>query len=142
MPQAPLSRNLLEEMVSNRPPEIVIPVPVGPSPAVPEIGTLGLLLLSTRFWVNTQHMLLEVVTLVAPGHRPFWGGGGSPVRAVLVSNPSLLSSKTEFLIVIWPPEFVPEYPSALFSIQAGLMVTLQARLQAPTYMPESEKLLA
>ena len=41
-----------------------------------------------------------------------------------------------------PPEFVPEYPSALSSIQAWSMVTSQTRWQAPTYIPESEKLLA
>ena len=105
---------------------------------MPEIGTFGLLLFSSVLWVNTQHRVVEA----APAQRPSWGGGGSPVRAVLVSKPSLLSSNIEFLMMIRPPEFVPEYPSALSSIQAWLMVTLQTRWHAPTYIPESEKLLA
>src|SRR5580692_3820460 len=117
---------------------MVIPVPVGPSPAVPEIGTFGLLLFSRTLRVNTQHRACEA----APAQRPSWGGGGSPVRAVLVSKPSLLSSNIEFSMRIRPPEFVPEYPRALSSIQAWLIVTLQTRWQAPTYIPESEKLLA
>ena len=58
-----------------------------------------------------------------------------------MSKPSLLLSiNIEFSMMIRPPEFVPEYPaSALSSIQAWSMVTLQTRWQAPTYIPESEK---
>src|SRR3974377_2448088 len=109
---------------------------------MPAIGTLGSLLSLTTLPVNTQQERVWVMVLVAlPGHRPSWGGGGSPVRAVLVSRPSLLSSKVEFWITIWPPEFVPEYPRALCSIHAFWTVTSHSRPQAPTYMPESEKLL-
>ena len=51
------------------------------------------------------------------GHAPFWGEGSSPFW-LLVSNPSSFWSKREFSISIQPPEFDPEYPSALNSAQA------------------------
>ena len=43
-PQAPLLENVLSMTVSLRPPDSVMPVPVGPWPAVPASGTFGLLL--------------------------------------------------------------------------------------------------
>src|SRR5450756_1928382 len=111
---------------------MAIPVPVGPSPAEPVTGTLGLLLLATRLSSKTQHDEVPVIGLIAwPTQRPSCGGGGSPWSWVLVSNPSLLLSKVEFLITSEPPELVPEYPRALSSIQALVTVALQTGWQAP-----------
>ena len=129
--------------VSLPPPEMVMPVPVGPLLASPAWGTFGLLLSWTLLCMNTQHDVVWVMGLVAPsGQAPFWGAGGSPSIWVLVSRPSLLLSNSEFLMTIPPPEFVPEYPRALYSIQAWSMVMSHGCRQAPTYMPESLKLLA
>ena len=41
-----------------------------------------------------------------------------------------------------PPELVPEYPSALFSIHMWFRITSHCCRQAPTYVPESFMLLA
>src|SRR5580698_925601 len=93
--------------------------------------------------MKTQQECVCVMGLVAPfGHAPSCGAGGSPPIWVLVSTPSSLLSNCEFSITTAPPEFVPEYPSALYSIQALSIVTLQTCWHAPTYMPESLKLLA
>ena len=54
-PQALLLENRLSMTVSLRPPEIVMPVPVGPSLAFPARGTFGLLLSWTLLCMNTQH---------------------------------------------------------------------------------------
>ena len=120
-----------------------MPVPVGPLLASPAWGTFGLLLSCTLLCMNTQHEVVLVTELVAPfGQVPFWGAGGSPLIWVLVSSPSLFWSNCEFWMMIFPPELVPEYPRALYSIQAWSMVMSHTCRQAPTYMPESLKLLA
>src|ERR1019366_3487402 len=90
-PHAPLFANVLCSTVSLRPPDSVMPVPVGPMAALPAAGA--------------------------------WA---------LVSKPSWLWSNCECVITIAPPEFVPEYPSALYSIQALEIVTPQSCLQPPT----------
>ncbi len=95
--------------VSLRPPESVMPVPIGPAAALPASGTSPLLLSCTSLWMNTQHEWVCVMGLVAPsGQAPFWGGGGSPAIWVLVSTPSWLLSNCEFSITTAPPELVPE----------------------------------
>ena len=58
--------------------------------------------------MNTQHEWVWVIGLMPlPGQAPSCGGGLSPFW-LLVSNPSLLLSNSEFLITSWPPEFEPE----------------------------------
>src|ERR1035437_3361841 len=142
-PQAPLLEKLLSITVSLRPPDTVMPVPTGPRLALPALGALGLLLSWTLLWRNTQHEWVWVIGLMPLfGHAPSCGAVGSPWIWVLVSNPSWLLSNWEFSTTMAPPELVPEYPRALYSIHAWLMVIPQTCLQAPTYMPESLKLLA
>ncbi len=109
MPHAPLFENVLSITVSFRPPERVMPVPIGPAAASPASGTSPLLLSWTSLWMNTQHEWVWVTGLVPPfGHAPFCGGGGSPAIWVLVSIPSSLLSNCEFSMTIAPPELVPE----------------------------------
>ncbi len=116
---------------------------MGPALALPAWGTLGLLLSCTELWMKTQHDRVWVIGLVAvPGQSPFWGAGASPSICVFVSTPSLLLSNWEFSITMAPPELVPEYPRALYSIQAWSMVMPHTCRQPPTYIPESLKLLA
>ena len=93
--------------------------------------------------MNTQHEWVWVMALIPPyGQAPFWGGGGSPALWVLVSNPSSLLSNCELSTTRVPPELVPEYPRALFSIHALCTQPSHTCWQAPMYLPESEKLLA
>ena len=100
---------MLSITVSLRPPENVMPVPMGPAAASPASGVSPLLLSCTLLWMNTQHECVCVIGLVPPfGQAPFWGGGGSPAIWVLVSRPSWLLSNCEFSITIAPPELVPE----------------------------------
>ena len=100
---------VLSITVSFRPPESVIPVPIGPAAAFPASGMLPLLLSCTLLWMNTQHEWVCVTGLVPPfGQAPFCGGGGSPAIWVLVSTPAWFSSNCEFSIMIAPPELVPE----------------------------------
>src|SRR6202522_3079082 len=122
MPQAPLSVILLSMTVSKGPPEMVIPVPTGPAAALPAEGALGLLLATKTLWMTTQQERVPVIGLFLPcGQRPSCGAGGSPITWVLVSRPSWLSSNLEFSMTTVPPELVPEYPSALFSIHMWSM---------------------
>ena len=101
--------NVLSMTVSLRPPETVMPVPMGPAAASPASGVLPLLLSCTLLWMNTQHEWVWVMGLVPPfGQAPFWGGGGSPAIWVLVSTPSWLLSNCEFSMTMAPPELVPE----------------------------------
>src|SRR5580704_2907423 len=93
--------------------------------------------------MKIQHECVCVIGLVAPfGQSPFWGAGGSPSICVFVSTPSSLLSNWECSMTTEPPELVPEYPRALYSIHALSMVTSQAYWHAPTYIPESLKLSA
>src|SRR6185312_17449426 len=93
VPQAPLLANVLSITVSLRPPDNVMPVPIGPAAALPACGTSGLLLSCTLLWMNAQHEWVWVMGLVPLfGHAPFCGGGGSPAICVLVSTPSSLLS--------------------------------------------------
>ncbi|MGZ6651555.1 MAG: hypothetical protein ACXVHB_29435 [Solirubrobacteraceae bacterium] len=106
-PQAPLLTKRLSISVSLRPPETETPVPTGPSAAVPAPGTLGLLSW-TKLFVNTQHVGAPATGGLTPGGQaPFCGGGLSPFW-LLVSNPSLLLSNSEFSTSRRPPEFDPE----------------------------------
>ena len=101
--------NVLSMTVSLRPPEIVMPVPIGPAAAVPAAGTSGLLLSWTLLCMKTQHEWVWVMGLVPPsGQPPSCGGGGSPAIWVLVSRPSWLWSNSEFSMTTAPPELVPE----------------------------------
>ena len=80
-----------------------MPVPGGPSEALPALGTLGLLLL----WIAVvSEDVQERVAL--PGQRPTCGEGASSLFCELVTMPVLLRSHSEFSITRWPPEFVPE----------------------------------
>src|SRR5581483_11864084 len=108
IPHALLCANRLSMTVSLRPPEIVIPVPVGPAAAPPLAGTLGLLLSWTKLSMKTQHEWVWVIGLIRlPGQAPSWGEGSSPFW-LLVSKPSWLLSNSEFLMIRVPPEFEPE----------------------------------
>src|ERR1039458_4381624 len=95
--------------VSLRPPDSVIPVPVGPAAAPPDAGAWLLLLSVKTLSMSTQHEWVWVI-LEMPlwGHAPFWGAGASLAIWVFVSNPSWLLSNFECEITIAPPEFVPE----------------------------------
>ena len=55
MPHAPLLRKVLFITVSLLPPAMVMPVPVGPSAALPALGVFGLLLFSNTLFITTQH---------------------------------------------------------------------------------------
>ena len=106
-------------------------MPTGPAAAEPAAGTFGLLLSSNRLWVSTQHEGAPATGGCTPaGHAPFCGDGSSPFW-LLVSNPSSLLSNREFSISIHPPEFEPEYPSALNSAHAWLIVWWHTCWQAP-----------
>src|SRR5947199_9192934 len=108
MPHALLLANRLFMTVSLRAPVTVIPVPTGPVPAAPTRGTFGLLLSCTKLCMNTQQEWVWVIGLMPlPGHAPFCGGGLSPFW-LLVSNPSLLLSNSEFFTTSRPPELDPE----------------------------------
>src|SRR5438034_8536970 len=112
-------------------PESTTPLPTGPAPATPVVGTLGLLLSCTEFFVNSQQ-LCEPVGPVSPafGHEPSWGEGASSLFWLLLTKPDLLLLNSEFWMIRCPPEFVPEYPSALVSAWAWSRIVLQSR-QAP-----------
>jgi hypothetical protein len=69
--------------------------------------------------MNTQQEWVWVTGLVPPlGQAPSWGDGESSLFWLLVSNPSLLWSNSEFSITSCPPAFVPEYPRVLYCAQA------------------------
>src|ERR1700728_2572176 len=108
-PQAPWFENVLSMTVSLRPPDTVMPVPIGPAAAEPAAGGSGLLLSWTSLWMNTQHEWVCVIGLMPlSGQSPFCGGGGSPPTWVFVSSPSWLWSNCECSMTTAPPEFVPE----------------------------------
>src|SRR5436190_16997194 len=95
--------------MSKEPPEISIPEPTGAVAESPPPGTFGLLLSCTwLFWITVQSWV------VVPGHRPLCGEGASSLLREFGRIPTRFWSHSEFWIVRWPPEFVPEYPSGLF----------------------------
>src|ERR1700730_13047749 len=104
-----------------RSPESTIPLPTGPASALPVLGTFGLLLSCTRFFVNSQQFDVPVGPFSPFGHCPFCGEGWSSLFWLLLTKPAWLLLNSEFWIVRWPPEFVPEEPSTLFSAVAGWM---------------------
>jgi hypothetical protein len=61
-----------------------------------------------------------------PGQTPSCGLGASALFWLFVSKPSLLWSNSEFSMISRPPEFVPEYPSALCWACAWLMTASQS----------------
>src|SRR5438270_11021981 len=99
-----------------RSPESTTPLPTGPAPATPVVGTLGLLLSCTEFFVNSQQLCVPVGP-VSPslGHDPSCGEGASSLFWLLLTNPDLLLLNFEFWIVRCPPELVPEEAIALGS---------------------------
>src|SRR5690242_4838659 len=112
--------------MSNEPPEISMPVPTGALAEIPLPGTFGLLLSCTwLFWITVQSWV------VVPGQRPLCGEGASSLLSELGRMPTRLLSHSEFWIVRWPPELVPEYPSGLFSAWTWSSVVLQSG-HAPT----------
>ena len=95
--------------VSLRPPDRVMPVPIGPGGRVAGFGHVGVVVVVESLWMNTQHEWVWVIGLIpSSGQSPFWGAGGSPAIWVLVSIPSWLLSNCEFSMTIAPPELVPE----------------------------------
>src|ERR1700692_4454978 len=104
--------------VSSRPPAMTTPLPTGPASAEPVVGTFGLLLSWTEFFVNSQQECLPVGPLPPFGHAPSCGGGASSLFWLLVTKPDWLLSNSEFWTIRCPPEFVPEYPRSLFSAWA------------------------
>src|SRR5438128_2812287 len=113
-----------------RSPASTTPLPTGPASAAPVLGTLGLLLSCTRFLVNSQQLCVPVGPVSPFGHFPSWGEGWSSLFWLLLTKPDLLLLNSEFWIVRCPPEFVPEYPSALLSAWAWSRIVLQSG-QAP-----------
>src|SRR5262245_12787125 len=103
IPQAPLSATRFWVTVSKRPPETTIPVPGGPSAALPALGTFGLLL----SWMKLLRKVVQDWD-VLPGQRPTCGEGASSLFCELVTMPVLFRSHSEFSITRWPPELVPE----------------------------------
>src|SRR5947209_3328444 len=108
IPHAPLCSTRLDRTVSFRPPAISMPVPTGADPAIPEPGTLGLLLSWTKLFSITVHECVPVGPVPPFGQAPSWGGGASSLFSELGTMPALLSSHSEFLMIRWPPLFVPE----------------------------------
>src|SRR2546422_10533502 len=116
--------------MSLRPPEITTPLPTGPFPATPVVGTLGLLLSCTEFFVNSQQLCVPVGPVPPFGHSPSCGEGASSLFWLLLTKPDLLLLNSEFWMIRCPPELVPEYPSAPVSAWAWSRIVLQSR-QAP-----------
>src|SRR5437879_905919 len=131
MPHEPWFRTRLSTMVSFRPPAITIPVPTGPNAAEPALGTFGLLLSWMKFFRNTVHECEPFGPVPPPGHAPSCGDGASSLFWLFAEMPVLFSSHSDFSTMRWPPEFVPEYPSAEFSAWASVRSVLQSG-QAPT----------
>src|SRR5262249_47450635 len=90
MPQAPLFATRLLRTWSLRPPAITTPVPTGPSAAVPDCGTFGLLLSCTKLSRNRVHDRDRAV-----GQAPSWGDGASSLFWLFVTIPALLPSHSE-----------------------------------------------
>src|ERR1700722_13532361 len=93
---------------SSRPPAITTPLPTGPASAEPVVGTFGLLLSCTEFFLNTQQECVPVGPVPPPGQIPSCGEGASSLFWLLVTNPDWLLSNSEFWMIRWPPELVPE----------------------------------
>src|SRR2546422_6278825 len=103
MPHEHWFQTQLSWMVSNCPPDISMPVPIGASQVMPEQGTFGLLLSCTLLrWMNVQEVF-EV-----PGQRPLCGGGLSSLLSEFGRMPTLLQSHSESSMTRCPPAFVPE----------------------------------
>ena len=130
MPQPPWSWTLLPTMVSFCPPAISIPVPTGTVPASPEPGALGLLFPCTKL----PRMIVHEPFPYGPGwpwgQAPFWGEGASSLFRLFGTMPDRFRSNSVSWMIRWPPEFVPEYPSALFSAWPRIRTVLQSG-QAP-----------
>src|SRR5581483_7739545 len=107
-PHAPLSWMSLLSTVSNRPPEIRMPVPTGLLAAMPLLnGVFGLLLSCTELWTNSQHEWVPVGPVSLRGQWPDCGDGWSSLFWLLVANPVWLESNSEFWMIRCPPELVP-----------------------------------
>ena len=94
--------------VSWRPPASTMPVPTGPSAAVPERGTFGLLLSWMSFLRKSVQEWLPVGPLSPPGQAPSCGDGASSLFWLLVTMPQVFSSHSDFSTIRCPPELVPE----------------------------------
>src|SRR5690242_13972201 len=90
-PHAPLRSMRLPLIVSKRPPATTIPVPTGPSSAVPAPGTFGLLL----SWIQLSRKNVHERVPLDPGHEPSCGGGASSLFWLFVEMPVLLWSHSE-----------------------------------------------
>src|SRR5262245_47887397 len=90
-----LFQNWLPVTVSNRPPEITRPTPIGPRSAEPDEGTLGLLLSCTLLCWKTQHETVPVGPVSESGQCPLCGDGASSLFWLLVEKPVLLLSNSE-----------------------------------------------
>src|SRR3954454_10484875 len=108
MAQLLLFQNWLPMTVSNRPPEITNPTPIGPSSAEPEAGAVVSLLSCTWLWRKIQHEVVPVGPVSESGQCPLWGDGASSLFWLLVEKPVLLFSNSEFWMTSRPPELVPE----------------------------------
>src|SRR5262245_48782081 len=131
MPHDPWFCTRLSMTVSFRPPASTMPVPTGPNAAEPAFGTFGLLLSWMKFPRKSVQECEPVGPTPSPGHAPSCGEGASSLFWLLVEMPVLLSFHSESSMIRWPPEFVPEYPSAEFSACASVTTVLQSG-QAPT----------
>src|ERR1051326_488633 len=131
MPHEPWFSPRLSMIVSFRPPASTIPVPTGPNAAEPAAGTSGLLLSWMKFPRNRVQECEPVGPTPPPGQTPSCGEGASSLFWLLVEMPVLLPFHSESSMIRWPPEFVPEYPSAEFSACASVTMVLQSG-QAPT----------
>src|SRR5437660_2394264 len=101
------------------------PLPHGTDPAVEFAGAEKLLLFATTLFLNTVHRSSCVVPNVGVGdvllpelQPPSCGGGWSSLLSEFGPIPFELFWNVESWTMTWPPELVPEYPSALFSTSA------------------------
>src|SRR5262245_61838434 len=103
----------------------MMPLPHGMDAVVEFAGVVRLPLFSITFRLMIVHRLTRVLgnAGVAESFRPelqapSWGGGWSSLLSEFGPMPDELFRKVDFSRMMWPPELVPEYPSALFSINA------------------------
>src|SRR5438270_3604362 len=91
-PKERLLETWLPLTMSLRPPEMTTPLPTGPASAEPVVGTFGLLLSCTVFFVNSQQECVPVGPIPPLGQAPSCGEGASSLFWLLVTKPDWLLS--------------------------------------------------
>src|SRR3954468_12150839 len=110
------------------------PFPHGTEAAVEFAGVLKLPLLATTLFSKIVQRAMLVDAKVGIGevlspesHEPSCGGGWSSLLSEFGPMPFELCRKIESRTSTWPPAFVPEYPSALFSTSRFDITASQSR---------------